>query len=277
MHEEWKNRVIRIVLVLGYVFFFAVYLFPLAWVGLTAVKPTELIMSSPPVFRFQPILEHFIRLQTEWKFYGRVLNSLIISSGTTFISVGLGIVTAFALSRYNFRGKTFIPIWFLSNRFLPAVAVVLPLFLMFQKFRLVDTYIVVILTNLIPTLPFSIWLLYGFLNDIPRELDDAARVDGCGNLMVLWKILLPIAAPSIAVTAIFAFIFSWNEFFIPLVLTRSRVVPVTVAFAGFKQQFRFDWGGMSAAAMICLVPLFIMVAILHKHVVRGMTLGAVKG
>lgn len=253
-----------------------IYLFPFVWVIMTSVKPTALVMSSPPVFLFRPTMNHYQRLHTEWAFFGKVVNSLIVSSGTTALSTIIGMFAAFSLSRFMFKGKNFLPIWILSFRFFPIVAILLPLFLMFKYLKLIDTHIALILVNLIPTLPFSIWLLQGFLEEIPLELDEAAKIDGCGYLVILWRIIFPLAKPGVAVTAIFTFLFSWNEFFIPLALTRTKTNTVTVAFGGFKQQFRFDWGAMCAAAVICLIPLLVIVVLMQKHIIRGMTLGAVK-
>lgn len=253
-----------------------IYLIPFIWVIMTSVKPTSLIMSSPPIFAFKPTINHYQRLYTEWHFFGKVVNSLIVSSGTTALSIIIGMFAAFSLSRFMFRGRNFLPVWILSFRFLPIVAILLPLFLMFRYLELIDTYVALILANLIPALPFSIWLLQGFLDEIPLELDEAAKIDGCGYLTILWRIIFPLAKPGVAVTAIFTFLFSWNDFFIPLALTRTKTNTVTVAFGGFKQQFRFDWGAMCAAAVICLVPLLIIVMLTQKHIIRGMTLGAVK-
>jgi len=256
--------------------FLACYLIPIIWIVLTSVKPASLIMSYPPKFVFDFTTEHFVRLHTEWRFFGKVWNGFVISSGTTILCIVIGTSGAYAIARYRVGGN-FLPIWILSNRFLPLVTVILPLFLFYKYLGLIDTHIGQIFANLLPTLPFAIWLLKGFLAEIPQSLEDAARVDGCGTLGVILRIVLPLVSPAIAVTSLFVFLFSWNQFFIPLALSESRAVPTTVAFMAFRQQFRFDWGAMSAAAMFCLLPLLIMVALLHKHIVRGLTLGAVKG
>jgi len=270
-----KTKVVKVTIFMGYFLLVIIYLLPFIWTAITSVKPTPLIFASPPVFKFQPTINHYVRLYTVWDFFSKVWNSLIVSAGTTAICIGVGSIAAFSLARYRI-GKDFLPIWILSNRFLPPVAIVLPLFLMFKFANLLDTHIALILTNLIANVPFSIWILRGFFAEIPHELDDAAKVDGCGEFMTLWKVIFPIAKPAIAVTAIFIFLFSWNEFLIPLALSGTKSMLVPVAFAAFRQKARFDWGAMCAAAVICLIPLGLMVMSLQKHIIRGMTLGAVK-
>jgi len=254
---------------------FFIYLLPLLWAVMSSIKDSSLIIAIPPVFLFKPTFSHYLRLHTEWIFYGKMWNSFVVSSITAIICVVVGLPAAFVLARYRL-GKDWLSIWILSNRFLPIVAILLPLFLMFRTWRLLDTYIVLILVYLIPNLPFSIWLLRGFISDIPIDLDAAARVDGCGSIGVLFRIILPLTSSAIAVVAIFVFLFSWNEFFIPLVLTNRNVVPVSVSFAGFKMKEWYDWGAMTAGAVVCLIPLFLMVMVLGQRIVRGMTLGAVK-
>jgi len=270
--EKIRAKVVKTVFFL----FFAIYLFPFVWIIITSVKPTPLIMSSPPVFIFQPATEHYVRLHTQWKFFGKVVNSLIISSITVILCLVVSIPAAYFLSRYSFKGRNSTLILILSFRFLPVIAILLPLYLFFRFLRLIDTYVALIAVNLVPNIPFNIWLLRSFFSELPQELDEAAKIDGCGPLMLLLRVIVPIAKPVIAVTAIFTFLFSWNEFFIPLVLSRTRTPTVTLAFAAFEQNFRFDWGAMCAAAVICLLPLFLVVILLQKHIVKGMTLGAVK-
>jgi len=157
------------------------------------------------------------------------------------------------------------------------VAVLLALFLLFRFLGLIDSYVGLIMVNLLPNLPFSVWLLHGFLAEIPQEIDEAAKIDGCGDMAILWFILFPIAKSAVAVTAVFVFLFSWNEFFIPLALSKTQTATVSLAFAGFRQHLRFDWGAMSAASVICFVPLWLIIIALQKSITRGITLGAVKG
>ncbi len=273
--ERSIKKVMKIGSFIATLVVFFIYLFPVLWTIISSLKDTSLIMASPPVFLFKPTLDHFVRLHTQWRFYGKVWNSFVLCSSVTVICVVVGLPAAFVLARYRI-GKDLLPIWILSNRFLPIIAILLPLFVMFRALGLIDTSIALILVYLIPNLPFSIWLLRGFIADIPTDLDDAARMDGCGSIGILFRVVLPLVSPAIAVVAIFVFLFSWNEFFIPLVLTRRNVVPVSVSFAYFKMKEWYDWGGMSAGAVVCLIPLFLMVIIAGQRIIRGMTLGAIK-
>lgn len=258
-------------------FLLCIYLLPFFWIVLSSFKPANLIISYPPVMFFHPTLEHFFSLHSRWNFYHKISNSLIIAGGTVTICVFLGMIAAYALSRYRIKGRDFLLIWILSFRFLPVVAILLPLFLLFKSLKLVDSYVGLMIANVVPNLPFSTWLLHGFFAEIPREIDDAAKIDGCGDMAILWRILFPMAAPAVAVTAIFIFLFSWNEFFIPLALSGTQTATVSLAFSGFRQHLWFDWGAMSAASLICLVPLWLVIQALQKHIIRGITLGAVKG
>jgi len=272
-----KQKKIAIVkITLGFGFLLLVYLIPFFWVCLTSIKPETIISSMPPLLFFKPTGDHFLRLHFQWDFFTKMYHSLVIASGTTAICIVAGSLSAYALSRFKIRGKKYILLWILSHRFLPMVAILFPLFMFFKRLQLIDTYVSVILSTTVPNLAFSIWLLDSFFSEIPPEIEEAAKVDGCTDWNLLWRVIFPIAKPAIAVTALFVFLFSWNEFFIPLVLTRTNVPPVTVGFAAFRQHLRMDWGAMAAASVVTLGPLLAMVVLLHRFVVRGLTLGAVK-
>jgi len=265
----------EVVVIIGVCFLFIIYLVPFIWIFITSIKPEPLIAKSPPVFLFKPTFQHYFELHARWDFFKKMLNSLIIAGGTTALCIGISVLTAYSIARYR-KGGNLLPLWMLSHRFLPVAATLLPLFLFYRRIGLEDTHLGQILANAVPNLAFSIWLLAGFFADIPSELDEAAKVDGCGLFMILWRIIIPVAKPAIAVTAIFVFLFTWNEFFIPLVLSQRASVPVTIAFAGFKGHMEMEWGSMGAASTICLFPLLAIIRLLSRHVVRGMTLGAVK-
>jgi ABC-type glycerol-3-phosphate transport system permease component len=226
---------------------------------------------------FKPTFENYVRLHTEWEFFYKIRNSLIISGGTTILNLLLGLFASFALVRYRLKGGEFVAVWFLSQRFLPVVAIMLPMFLFYQRLHLIDSFAGLIMANTVATLPFTIWLLQGFLAETPRELYDAAEVDGCDELGVLAHIVLPLARPAIGVVAAFSFLFSWNEFMIPLVLARPDTATVTLGFAAFRQQFRYDWGAAAAATVVTIIPLYLIIALLQENIIRGLSMGAVKG
>jgi multiple sugar transport system permease protein len=276
-----KNRIQRILTILLYavvLFAFVLYILPFLWILLASFKPQELIKVSPSeALVFKPTLDHYIRLHTEWRFFEKMRNSFVVSGMTTLLNLLIGGLAAFALVRYRLKGKDFLSVWILSQRFLPVVAILLPMFLFYQRLNLIDSYISLIMANTAATLPFSIWLLRGFITDIPSDLYDAAEVDGCDEIGVVRHVVLPLARPAMGVTAAFCFLFSWNEFMIPLVLARGNTATVTMGFAAFKMQFQYDWGAATAATVVTIIPLFILIALLQENIIRGLSMGAVKG
>lgn len=254
----------------------ACYLVPFIWIALASVKPTDLIMAYPPRFAFQPTEEHFITLFTTWRFAPKLTNTIILATAATAINLLVASPAAFALARLKMRHRETIAMWILAHRFLPPVLVLLPLFLLYRAVGLLDTVAGIVIASLTPTVPFSIWLLRGFFEDIPSDLDDSARVDGCNDFQILWLVVLPIARPALAVAGLFTFLFSWNDFLIPLALARTRAATVTLAFSAFQQDYFVDWGSMAAAGVVCVLPLFLVVLFFSSHIISGLTLGAVK-
>ncbi|MCL5950182.1 MAG: carbohydrate ABC transporter permease [Chloroflexi bacterium] len=270
----------RLLTVFAYVivlFLFGIYILPLLWIVLTSIKPQELIIVHPSeALAFVPTLDHYVRLVTEWHFLTPLLNSFIVSGATTVLNLILGVLASFALVRYRLRGGDFVSLWILSQRFMPAVAILLPLYIFYNTFGLIDTYLGMVLVNTVATLPFSIWMLRGFFQDLPKELYDQAEVDGCDDIGILRHVILPIGRAAMGVTAVFAFLFSFNELMIPLVISRTSTETVPVAFSGFKMQFQTDWGAAAAATVVTVLPLFIVVALLQENIIRGLSMGAVK-
>lgn len=254
----------------------AFWLFPIYWLILTSFKPTEEINSAVPLFIFHPTLENYGDLFARFNFTHILLNSLVITGATTVCVIAAGLLAAYALARMHVPGGKHIALWILSLRFIPPIAVGIPFYLMWQRFNLLDTYLGLILVYVAFNLPFAIWLLRGFLVELPLDLDEAATMDGLSRLQIVRRIILPVALPGVAATAIFTFVFTWNEYLMALLLTavRSTTVPVTVS--KFIMAYAILWGDVSAAAVIELVPMLIIVFLLQRHIVRGITLGAVK-
>jgi multiple sugar transport system permease protein len=253
-----------------------VSLFPVAWALLTSLKARTDIFTANPVFFFTPTLRNYIVIfGPDYVWHFRMLNSFIIAGSTTVICVAVGALAAYGLTRYDWARADVVANWILSIRFLPAVAVAIPFFVMFNYLRLLDTYVAVIITYITFTLPFAVWLLRGFFVAIPRELDEAALTEGYSRQEILWKIVFPLAKPGIIITAIFSMIFAWNEFLFALVLTRAYTMTTPVALSTFLQGFLVEWGPLFAATMVTTLPFIIAVIILQKHIVRGLTLGAV--
>lgn len=252
------------------------WLFPIYWIFLTSFK-TPLIINEPaPVFWFTPTLENYEHLFDEFRFARVLQNSLVITGSTTFIVIVLALLAAYALGRMDVRGGKHIALWMLSLRFMPPIAIVLPFFIAWQRLGLIDTHFGLILVYVAFNLPFAIWLLRGFLVEVPRDLDEAATLDGLGHLAILRRIILPVIAPGVAVTAIFTFMFAWNEYLMALVLTSRNATTVPVTVSKFIQAYSILWGDVGAAATIELLPVLAVVFLLQRHIMRGITLGAVK-
>jgi len=261
---------------LGAWFSVLIWIFPIYWVALTTIKPVEAIMSAKPVFIFEPTLEHFRNVFEAYDFSYVLFNSLFIVSIATLVSMNVSLLAAYGLAIFNLKHREFFALTILSLKFLPAVALAVPYYVLFQGLGLLDTHFVMIIVYIGFSIPFALFLLYGFLKEVPSELIHAAMIDGYGHLTILRKIVLPIAMPGIAVTAMFTFIFSWNEFLLALFLTDSNATTIPVSVSRFVQSYQVLWGEISAAGLMAVVPMLALVFYLQKYIVRGLTFGAVK-
>ena len=196
-------------------------------------------------------------------------NSLIISSSATFLSIFFGTMAGYSFARFKIGGFH-LPFMILSIKMLPVVAFIIPLFFIAFKLNMIDTYLPIILSHLIICLPFAVWMMRGFFIELPVAIEEAATIDGCNNWQLFWRIAFPLAAPGIAVTALFCFIFSWNEFVFALVLSRKEVIPITISLTGGLSRPTAD------LALASIIPILIFSVILNKYLVRGLTLGAIK-
>lgn len=249
-------------------------LFPIYWMVVTSLEPWELVLVWPPAFLPKQLtLEYW-----EWagsRFVIPLRNSLIIAGVTTAVSIALGFPAAYGFSRFRVGGTT-LPFWVLSLRFLPGIVPCVAFYVLFRALGLLDTHLGIIIAHLLITLPFSIWLFKVFLDAVPRDLEEAALVDGCTYYQIVSRIVLPIASPSIAVVALFSFTWSWNEFMMALILTKSQAYTLPVMIAGFRGAGMI-WGGVSAGALLALIPAVILAIFFQKYLVAGLTMGAVKG
>jgi len=252
------------------------WLFPVYWVVLTSFKPIVEINSAIPSFVFEPTLENYRDLFAKFEFSGVLLNSIIVTVATCIVVVGLGVMAAYALARLKVPGEKHLALWILSLRFLPPIAVAIPFYIQWQDLNLLDTHVGLIVVYVAFNLPFAIWLLRGFLADVPIELEEAALLDGLSRLQILWRVVVPVILPGLASTSIFIFVFTWNEYLMALMLTSVNAVTVPVTISKFVMPYTILWGDLSAAVVIQLVPMLAVVFLLQRHIVRGMTLGAVK-
>lgn len=254
----------------------AFFLFPIYWLFTISIKTAEEVFAYPPVWWPSAIrLENYAVLFRDGDAW-TIWNSLVIAGASTIVAMSLGTLCAYAIARFRTGGENFA-MWVLSNRMLPPIVIVFPVFLLYVKLGWVDTYTGLIVLYTAFSLPYVIWMMRGYIQDIPIELEESALVDGCTRWGVFWKVVLPMARSGIFATAVFTFIFAWNEFLFALVLTRSEVTtfPVQVThYLGGQSNF---YTKIAAMSVLGTVPIFIAVAALQRYLVRGISLGAVKG
>jgi multiple sugar transport system permease protein len=256
----------------------ALVLLPILWTFSTSLKPLCDVNKYPPSWTspdmsFDPYIGMFFYLP----FATYTFNSLIVATSATILTLVIGSLAAFAFARFRFPGKDLFLLVFLLSQMLPGSSVIVPLFQLLKEVGLYDTLSGLILTHTAVLLPFAIWLLYGFFTSIPREVEDAALIDGCSRLGALRKVLLPLALPGLGGTALFAFLGSWNEFFFALILTSSddtRTIPVGIGL--FVGEYTDVWNQMSAAAILFSIPPLLMFILMRKTFVKGLVTGAIK-
>jgi len=276
MSEVFTAKVKKIVFVVIAVVVFGVILLPPVVLFLTSVKTEVDALSFPPKWIFLPTLKNYAEIFRTSPLVGYAFNSLIVASLNTGASLVLGSMAAYGLARFKFRGADNIAFWILSIRMMPPVAAIIPIYAIMKSLRILDTPWCLVITYLTFNLPFVVWMMKGFFEDIPREIEESALIDGCSEFGVFRKIALPLAAPGLAATAILAFIFSWNEFLFALILTGTKAVTLPVGIIGYMKETGINWGYMTAGGILALIPVIIFTTLVQKHLVKGLTLGALK-
>lgn len=251
-------------------------LFPIFWIFTISIKTQRDAFAMPPVWFFKPVWSNYTRIWQTAGFARAFENSVIVTIIGVLLALAVGIPAAYALNRLSFRGKKMLRIWLLIAYMFPEFLFIIPMYVLYQRLGLYDTQLGLALVYQVFVLPFAIWLLRGFFEDVPAELEDAALIDGCSRFQTLRLIYIPLTAPGIAATAILIAIWIWNELTIALALTFDAAKTVTVAVAGFRGYASIDWGGMTAASIVSIIPMLIFAAIAQRYIVEGLTLGAVK-
>jgi multiple sugar transport system permease protein len=253
----------------------AFFMTPIVWTVITALKPTELISSHPIVWIFKPTLDHFRVIFLQNNILNPLLNSTIIAVVSTLGVLVTAAPASYALSRFRVPFGAQIASYFLSARMAPPVTVVLPLFLLFRSFNLIDTHAALISAYVAVNMPFAVWMLKGFFDEIPKELDEAALLDGCSRFHAFVRIVLPLTAPGLAATAIISFIFSWNEFLFAILLTNYHARTLPVAASAMMTDRMVLWGELCATAIVIYLPVVIFALVVRKYLIKGFTFGAV--
>ena len=253
-----------------------VFLFPVYWMFAVSLKTPQEIFKFPPAwYPATPQLQNFLVLFRDGDVWS-VWNSLVIASISTLIAMVFGTLCAYSIVRFRTGGEN-LAVWILSQRMLPPIAVVFPIFLLYAKVGWADTYHGLILLYTAFALPYVIWMMRGYLQEIPIELEESALVDGCSRWGVLRHVVVPVARSGLFATAVFAFIFSWNEFLFALVLTRTQVLTYPVQISQYFGAQSTFWAKISAMSVLGTLPVFFAVAAFQRYLVRGISLGAVKG
>ena len=254
------------------------YGFPFVYLLLTSFKtPLEAIAVPPSVLPTQWTLENYVSALSREGVPAALVNSVITAVISTALSLVLAVPAAYAITRFRTpSGRVFI-VAALVTRMVPTIAVGVPLVEIMRNLGITDTSFGLALAHTTISLPLSIWLMASFFEAVPDELDEAAKVDGCSRLQALWRVVIPVVTGGVAVTAIFAFLASWNEFLFALLLTSVRAQTTPIVIANFQSQFGLDWGGMTALAAVYSIPVILLTLLLQRHIVAGLTLGAVKG
>ena len=259
--------------------FFAIAftLLPVTWLFMLSIKSKGETFTKPPKWIFDPTIKNYTKLWDNDLFKDTFFNSIFITLISIVLSITIALFAAYALKRYQIKFKTAFMQWLLLAYMLPEFLFVLPMFAIYQTIGIYDTYLGMAIIYQVHVLPFSIWMLRSFLEEIPKEIDDAAIIDGCSPLQAIYKIYLPLIIPGIVATAILNGIWVWNELAIALGLTFFDAQPITVGVASFRGYASIDWGGMTGSAIVSMIPMILFAAFAQKHIVKGLTLGSVKG
>ncbi len=250
-------------------------LFPIFWMVLITFKSDAEMFTT--TFFFTPTLENYTQVLFRTDYFSAFLDNIIVSAGAVIVSVIAGVPAAYALARFNFKGKEDLAFTILSFKFAPEILVILPLFMIYQKLGIYDTHFGLIWVYQLITMPLLVWVVRGYFEDISVEIEQAARLDGYRWWEIFYKMLLPLIKPGLVSSALLAFIFAWNSFTFPLLLTSFNVETVTVASLKYIASDTVHYGQMAVAATVAATPEVILALLIQKHLVRGLSFGAVKG
>ena len=253
-----------------------VFMFPIYWLAIISVKSPDEIFSFPPVwFPSSFDFHNYIILFRDGDVQS-IVNSIVTAGVSTVFAMIFGTFAAYSIARYRTGGEN-LAIWIISQRMVPPICIAFPIFLLFVSFRIIDTYIGLILLYTSFNIPYVIWMMRGYIQDVPIELEQSALIDGLTPYQIILKVVFPMVKAGFFATGVFTFIFAWNDFLFALILTRSDVVTYPVQVTGYFGSQSTFWGKIGAMSMLGMLPMFFVVALMQKFIVRGMSMGAVKG
>ena len=254
----------------------AFYLFPIFWMLITSFKNRLQAFQIPPVWVFLPSIKTYKNVMTESSIIRAYINSIVVTSISTFFSMLFGSMAAYGLTRLKIPRRDDLSFFILSTRMFPPIITVIPVYMLFRTMNILDTRLGLILVYISFNLGFVVWMMEGFISEIPVELEEAALIDGCSRLGIFKKIILPLVRPGLTATTIFCVIFSWNEYLFAVILTGKAARTMPVKAAATITDRGVNWGDLTAIAALISIPILIIGALVQKHLIRGLTVGALK-
>jgi multiple sugar transport system permease protein len=264
---KFLQRVLLVAVVLA-------FLFPFIWMILASLKTQQQIISNENILIFKPTFDNYVAVFEQYDFLKFIVNSFIIAVASTLLSLVLGLPAAYSIARYR---QNNLGLTILVARIVPGITFLIPWFILFSKLNLVDSYTSMILSHMLVGLPFIVWIMVSYFENIPIELEESARVDGCTIQEAFVRIVLPISGPGIITSSILSFVFSWNNFMFSLVLAGEKTKTLPIAVYSFLSYSEINWGGLMAAAVVITLPVLILALFAQKYIISGLTAGAVKG
>lgn len=251
---------------------------PIVWFFLLAIRPPDTVFVHPPVLFFKPTWAAFrATFINPGVNAGQLMNSVIVSAGAVGLNLPFSVPAAYSISRHGFRGRRGLMMWYLGLLMAPPVAFLIPYFIVMTRIGLSGTYLAMILVLQTLVVPFSVWLLKSFFDEIPIDLEEAAKLDGANLPRVLWHVTLPLALPGLIITAMFAFVFAWNNAAFPLVLSNEQTTTLPIGTLGYIATAGITWSRIGATAVGAMIPPMLIFLLLGRYVVRGLTFGSIKG
>ena len=252
----------------------AVFVFPFFWMAFNSFKTNEKLHEYPPLFRFTPTLGNFRNVFQQAPFIQYTWNSLLVAVGAVGVGMALGLPAAYGIARYGHRT---VALGILACRMIPGISFLVPWFIIFRTLGLIDTFTGLVLAHLVITVPLITWIMISFFEEVPLELEEAARIDGCSRVGVFYRIALPLVRPGLVSAGILALIFTWNSFLFPLILAGVKTKTLPVVVYSFMTFDFLDLGGVYASATLVTLPVVIMVLLVQRQFIRGLTIGGLKG
>jgi multiple sugar transport system permease protein len=276
---SYRKRSLEAILVYAVLAFLVLaFVFPLIWVLGLSLKTRLQIFATPPLYLWWPTFENYADVLTRADFAQAFLNTLIVSSSAVLLSLCVGVPAAYAFARFPFTGRTFLFFALLVMRMLPPIAVLVPMYVLFSKLGLATTRFSVVLADTTFALPLVVWLMRGFFEDLPAELEESAWIDGASRYRTFWHIVLPLARPGLVAASILSLQLAWNDFLFAAVLTNNATQTLPVMMAAFNAgDSGVDWGGLTASGVLVILPVIVFSFIAQKHLVTGLSSGAIKG